>query len=308
MSAAEQTFRAIFTTELLVILVLLVFNTYLLTYRPVVAHLREIYFVNSTRFKRSWYLVIGAITFFVISQAFNWARNQGLIGDQPPVELLFQIIFGLLLILAFWEIVMIFRRYIPHIGADEHTVSKYIAKDLRQSVRNLDTSKGIKLDVTIGKDIYGGRPTLGPSVSLSHYRGAILGITQYLEHRFGELGDTLLYAVGRQTGLAAAHSMQEEGLGGDQLLQEFLQSMLAANMGIPKVLQQTSQRVNIRFDECCVCSGMTPVGMAECHYLSGLFAGLYEALDGAVRDVKEVKCNGKHDSYCEFQIERVAVI
>lgn len=303
MASVEQVFNAIFTVELLVILVLLAFNTYLLTYRPIVSYLREIYFVNSHRFKRSWYLVIGAITFFLVAQILNYARSSGLVQTTLTVEQVFETVFGMLMILAFLEIVLIFRRYIPSMGAGESVVNRYIARDLRRALRTQDRKRDVKLDVSIGADIYGGRQTLGPTVSLSHYRAALLGITQYLEHRFGELGDTLLYSVGRQTGRNAADGMKNEGIAREDIVEEFFQSMMTASIGLPRVLQETPHRVNIRLDECCVCAGMVPVGDEACHYISGLFAGFFESLTGDPSESRELKCNAKHDTYCEFQID-----
>ena len=303
MATTEQVFNAVFTVELLIILILLAFNTYLLTYRPVLSYLREIYYVNSHRFKRAWYLVIGAVSFFIIAQSIAWSREIGLVQARPPVEQVFEIVFGALMILAFMEIVLIFRRYIPTIGADDSVVGKYIAQDLRRSLRDQDRARDVKLDVSIGADIYGGRPTLGPTVSLSHYRAALLGITQYLEHRFGELGDTLLYSVGRQTGLNAAKGIQDEGIPPERITGEFFQSMMIASIGLPRILQETDHRINVRLDECCVCAGMVPVGGPACHYISGLFAGFFEGVKGIAAESREVKCSGQKDTYCEFQVD-----
>lgn len=303
MAEVEQVFNAVFTVELLIILVLLAFNTYLLTYRPIVSYLREIYFVNSHRFKRAWYLVIGAVSFFLVAQVLSYGRSSGIVQTALTVEQVFEIVFGMLMILAFMEIVLIFRRYIPSIGADDNVVSKYISRDLRRALRTQDAKQDVRLDVTIGADIYGGRQTLGPTVSLSHYRAALLGITQYLEHRFGELGDTLLYSVGRQTGMNAANGMKDEGVEREDMLEEFFQSMMTASIGLPRILQETPHRVNIRLDECCVCAGMIPVGDEACHYISGLFAGFFEALTGDPSESREVKCSAKRDTYCEFQVD-----
>lgn len=302
-ATVEQVFNAIFTVELIIILVLLAFNTYLFTYRPVLSYLREIYFVNSQRFKRAWYLVIGGISFFIIAQSLSWARDIELLPPSPTIEQVFQTVFGILMILAFMEIVLILKRYIPAIGADDETVNRHITQDLRRSIKAQDQNRHVKLDVSIGADIYGGRPTLGPSVSLSHYRAALLGITQYLEQRFGELGDTLLYSVGLQTGHNAAKGIQDEGVEPDHITEEFFQSMMMANIGIPRILQRTDHRINVRLDECCVCAGMKPIGATACHYISGLMAGFFEATLGVTAESREVKCSGKKDTYCEFQVE-----
>ncbi len=305
MATVEQVFNAIFTVELIIILVLLAFNTYLFTYRPVLSYLREIYFVNSQRFKRAWYLVIGGISFFIIAQSLSWARDIGLLPPSPTIEQVFQTAFGMLMILAFMEIVLILKRYIPSIGADDRTVNRHITEDLRRSIKAQDENRHVKLDVSIGADIFGGRPTLGPSVSLSHYRAALLGITQYLEQRFGELGDTLLYAVGLQTGHNAAQSIREEGVEPEHVTDEFFQSMMMANIGIPRILQRTEHRINVRLDECCVCSGMKPIGGTACHYISGLMAGFFETSTGIPAESHEIKCSGQKDTYCEFQVDLV---
>ncbi len=305
MAEGVAALSGIFSAELVIILVLLTITTYYLTYKPVVAHIREIYFVHSQGFKRAWYLVIAAISMFLVAQISEYFADRGSLELRPGVATIFEIVFGTLIIIAFIQLILIFKRYVPRFFVDEKTVQDLIVKDIRKAIQLMDAKQNLYLDVSLGADIYAGRPTLGPTLSLSHYRGVMLGMTQYLEKRFGDLGDSILFAVGRQTGRSAANSMVAEVGSRDKLLDMFLENMYSAGMGIPKVLQATDERVNIQFNECCICSGIEPTREPECHYISGLFSGLFEAITGGFVEVKEVKCNSKRDAYCEFQVDIV---
>lgn len=303
MADPNQILRSLFTTELVVILILMVFNTYFLARRPILHHLREIYFVNSPRFKRAWYLVIAAMTNFVVAQSVRGLES----FDASPVQegsyQIFEVAFGGLIVIAFFELLLVFRKYIPHLGASDAMVEQHIRFDLRRSVIDMDELDQIDLDVSVGSDIYGGRPQLGPHVSLAHYRGVLLGITQYLEQRFGQLGDSILSAVGRQTGRQAARSIQEQSDTIDDTIDAFLHEMQGAGVGIPTIMQETPSRATIRVEESAVSAGVHPSGEAECHYLSGLFTGLYEAVKEHRVQTTETKCCAKGDAYCEFDID-----
>lgn len=295
--------RATFTTLLVLNLLLMTLNTYFLSRRPVLLHLKEIYFINSSSFKRAWYLVIAAMTLFIIAQA---SRAYADLRDLAPDArtLIFEVAFAALVLGAFLELLFVFSRYLPILNANDDTIAAAIQTDLRRNMLRLDEKDAADIDVTIAQDIYQGRPQMGPNVGLSHYRAVVLGITQYMEHRFGELGDAMLYAVGRQTGRKAAADIHNE-VGPDRLLDEFLYGLQASSVGLPSILQHTHNRFSIRLDECAICAGIRPTGTCECHYLTGLFTGLMETLWQAQVETRELKCHAHGDSFCEFQVDRI---
>lgn len=303
MASLAEVLGPIFFTEMLVILGLMVLNTFLLTRRPIVLHLREIYFVNSPSFKRAWYMVIAAMVFFLGARAVVEAAKVGAIKDAFPSEEVFLILFASLILGAFIEMVLVFQRYLPTVAASDEDIERRIRAHMRRNVVLQDDSDGYQVDLSQGGDLFRGRPTLGPYVSLSHYRGVVLGMTQYLEHRFGQLGEAILSAVGRQSGHAVALDMRKETPDEDEVLSGFLHELRLANVGLGAVVQKGNGRTNIRVEECAACSGMTPKGHAQCHYLTGLFNGLFQALGKKDVETREVKCWVKGDTFCEFQVD-----
>lgn len=302
MADARTVLDATFTTLLALNLGLMTFHTYVLSRRPILLHLREIYFINSAAFKRAWYLIIAAMTLFILAQAMGgYASLQGQVEDARVV--IFEVAFAALVLGAFVELLFVFARYIPYISAKDDVISTQIQADLRSSMLRLDAKEEMDIDVTVAQDIYRGRPQLGPHVGVAHYRAVVLGITQYMEHRFGELGDAMLYAVGHQTGRKAGHDIAAD-VGKEGLLDEFLHAMQSGSVGVPSLVQDTGNRVSIRLDECAVCAGIRPTGNSECHYLTGLITGILEARWGPGGTAKEIKCAAKGDAFCEFQVDR----
>ena len=294
--------QALFTTLLVLNLVLMVLNTYFLSRKPILFHLKEIYFINSASFKRAWYLVIAAMTLFIMARAVNGYQ---LARGAMPLDqvLIFDVAFAALVLAAFLELVFVFSKYLPYLGADDAVVQAAIRGDLRRSVLRLDDLDALDVDVSIAEDIYQGRRTLGPQVSLSHYRAVVLGLAQYMEHRFGELGDAMFYSVGRQTGRQAAAGMVSDQ-NARPLLEEFLLAIRTSAVGIPSIVQDTGSRITVRLDECAVCAGIRPTGTEECHYLTGVFTGLIETAWGVPVEAHEVRCHAKGDLFCEFQIDK----
>ncbi len=294
--------RAVFTTVLVVNLALMGGIAYLLSRRPILLHLKEIYFINSAAFKRAWYLVIAGMTLFI---AASGMRVYWEINELPPLDevSIFDTTFVALVMAAFLELLFVFSRYLPHLGADDEAVLGAVRRDLRSSVLRLDEMEEIDVDVSIAEDVYGGRPEMGPYVGLSHYRAVVLGMTQYMEHRFGELGDAMFYAVGRQTGRQAAEGIQDDQTA-RPLLEEFLLAMQTAAVGRTGIVQDTGDRISIRIDECAVCAGIRPTGDVECHYLTGLFTGLMETAWKCRVDAQEIKCHARGDAFCEFQVDK----
>ncbi|MGB1586534.1 MAG: V4R domain-containing protein [Thermoplasmatota archaeon] len=304
MADAVVVLEATFTTLLVLNLLLMTLNTYFLSRKPVLHHLREIYFINSASFKRAWYLVIAAMTLFIVAQAMQgYASVRDTMTDARVV--IFEVAFAALVLGAFLELLLVFSRYLPILHAKDDQISVAIQEDLRRNMLKLDDKEATDIDVTMAHDIYRGRSQLGPQVSLSHYRGVVLGITQYMEHRFGELGDAMLYAVGRQTGRRAAADIVAD-VGKDRAVEEFLHGLQSGAVGLPQVVQRTAERFTVRLDECAVCAGIRPMGSCECHYITGLFTGLMEVVWDQSVEAHETRCTVNGDAFCEFQVDRQA--
>lgn len=299
-SQSEIVLGAVFSTLLAVVLISMVILTYMLTRRPIVLHMKEIYYVNSDAFKRAWYLVIAGTSFFTASETISALQNVREMGIPAGAFLMIKIIFASLLFAAFLELLFIMSRYVPKFGSQDEVVMQKIRANLRTE---LTTPKsGLVLDTPLDHSLYVGRTTLGSHVHLAHYRGVVVGITRLLEEQFGQLGDAFLQTVGRRTSRKVAMDMQAEGMDRNQMVQEFLAGIGASLVGIPGIQEESGKRTVVRIEECAVCSGMPHTGKAECHYITGLFQGLFEVICDEA-NATETRCYAKGDNCCEFIVE-----
>jgi len=203
--------------------------------------------------------------------------------------------------MAFLSLLLVFQRYMPRDGLSED-LEFQLRHRLRKAVTKQDDAEGLKVQMSTAEDIYRGRPTLGPQVHLSHYRGVVLSLTRYLELRFGKLGDALIYTVGRQTGRQAARHMIDETPDVDAVIDRFLLELQTALVAVPSIEERTPSRLRLRFAECAVCSGTEATGVAECHYIAGLAHGLVEALAGSEVRAVEKECCAKGDRACLVEV------
>lgn len=291
-----------FSVLLLVLLGMMVFTTYVLARRPLVINLREIYFFHNAAFTRAWHLVIAGMTLFVAARAITEADRLDLLVPPEGIADLFLVLFAFLVLMAFWELIIVFQRYLPRLGWSDSFLEANIDSQIRAAVLRQDDDDGIRFEVSNAESIYVGRPTLGPQVHLSHYRGVVEGMTRYLERRFGQLGDALLFTVGRQTGHNAAKHMLDEGATAHAALDQFLLELKTANVALPAIIDETPRRVRIRFEECAVCSGTTGSHAPRCHYLAGVVRGLFEATHGPLVEAHETECCSKGDRACVVEV------
>ncbi len=291
----------LFSLLLVVLLGMMVYTTYILARRPLVINLREIYFFHNRRFTRAWYLIIAGMTMFLMARLAFEGDRTGTLEAPAGIADLFLVLFGVFIFMAFLGLLLVFQRYMPR-GESSADVADHLRNRVRKAVVQQDTDEGLTVLMSRAEDIYRGRPTLGPQVHLSHYRGVVLSLTRYLEKRFGNLGDAILYTVGRQTGSNAARQMQAETPDPGQVVDRFLLELQTALVAIPSVAERSPGRLRLRFEECALCSGTEPTGTAQCHYLTGLSHGLMEALvDGEVK-AHESECCAKGDAACLVEV------
>ena len=291
----------LFSTLLLVLLGMMVYTTYILARRPLVIKLREIYFFHNRLFTRAWYLIIAGMTMFLVSRVVLEGGRTGVLDPPEGIAELFQVLFGVFIFMAFLSLLLVFQRYMPRDGVAED-LDFQLRHRLRKAVTKQDDAEGLKVQMSRAEDIYRGRPTLGPQVHLSHYRGVVLSLTRYLELRFGKLGDALLYTVGRQTGRQAARHMIDETPDVDAVIDRFLLELQTALVAVPSIAERSPSRLRLRFAECAVCAGIEPTGQVECHYITGLAHGLVEALSGSDVRAVEKECCAQGDPHCLIEV------
>lgn len=299
--AASELLGPTFSALLFVLLGMMVYTTYILARRPLIINLREIYFFHNQLFTRAWYLIIAGMTMFLVARVVLEGERTGMLEPPEGIADLFLILFATFVFMAFLSLLVIFRRYMStaHNGS---AASADLSQQVREAVLRQDDHHGLTVLMSRAEDIYRGRPTLGPQVHLSHYRGVVLSLTRYLEQRFGKLGDALLYSVGRQTGRDAARHMRDEGRGADDVVDRFLLELQTALVAVPSIAERSPTRVRLRFDECALCSGTEPAGAPQCHYLTGLCHGLFEAVTGQDVQAREIDCCSQGDRSCVVEV------
>lgn len=302
MADVAQVMGSIFSLLLLLVLGMMIFTTYVLARRPLVINLREIYFFHNHAFTRAWHLIIAGMTLFVTARVITEGQRLGVLDPPEGIADLFLVLFAVMILLAFWELIFVFQRYLPRLGWSDSVLEANVDSHIREAILRQDREDEIEFQVSNAEAIYTGRPTLGPQVHLSHYRGVVEGMTHYLERRFGQLGDALLYTVGRQTGHNAAQHMLDEGAAPHAAIDQFLLELRTASVALPAIIEENARRVRIRFDECALCSGTSGAQSPRCHYLSGVVRGLFEALHGPAVEAHETDCCAKGDRACVVEV------
>jgi len=219
------------------------------------------------------------------------------------LALLVQFLFTTLLIIAFGILFRIFAKYIPRIPAPDQEIEALLLADMRRAVMHEDTITAAQLDLSHVGDVYTGRKRLGPYVSVTHYRGLTLGFAAYAEKRFGQLGDALLYSVGRLTARSAMGDILREYVDREQAMRRIFDEIRANGIAIPEVVDRTEDRVTVRLYENVTAAGVPPEGRPICHYQSGMLSGIFEILTGRSVLAHEVHCWALGDRFCEFQLD-----
>jgi predicted hydrocarbon binding protein len=286
-----QLLGSLFSVLLVLVLGLMVFTTYVLARRPLILNLREIYFFHNDAFTRAWHLIIAGMTLFVVARAMTEGERLEVLTPPEGLPDLFLVLFAVLVLMAFWELIFVFQRYLPELGLSDDALQANMDRRIREALLRADREDDVQFQVAGADAIYVGRPSLGPHVHLSHYRGVVEGMTRYLERRFGQLGDALLYNVGRQTGSNAANHMKAEGLSPEDVVQQFLLELRTAGVALPQIVERSPQKVRIAFAECAICSGTSGLTAPRCHYLAGAVRGLYETVHGLQVEAAEVSCS-----------------
>jgi uncharacterized protein len=304
--AAQDLLALILAAEGVLIIGLMAFNAYFLTQRPIVHYLREIYFINGSRFRQAWYLVISATTFFFLIHVTVLLGQLGVAISPDRAQnaaTVFTLAFGTLIILAFARVFVVFMKYVRKLPASREDVHDLILEDMRKSLLTDDSDVRIEADYRRVGDVLSERRQLGPHVSLSHYRALTTGFTGYMEQRWGHMGDAILYAVGRLAGKHAAAQIQRETPDTEAALHQILNEIRENGIGVPEVRQSMPDRVDIVVHESAPAAGSRPMSRPLCHYQAGLFAGVYEVLTGKPALAKETRCWGLGDRYCEFRVD-----
>jgi len=119
--------------------------------------------------------------------------------------------------------------------------------------------------------------------------------------------EVLLLESSRTAGKRIADLTEEKKTDAKRLLSEYVKRFAQVGFGRIEVCEFQPERARIRFRVWNNFFAEIRDGKSTyCSYIAGLVSGLYEGLLHETPSVKEVKCIGKGERYCEFLLTRKA--
>ena len=140
------------------------------------------------------------------------------------------------------------------------------------------------------------RPTLGNEINISLFR--ILNLTL---HELSPNADKILYSMGEDFGKTTI-SERINASDFEGVLKGLSEEIIESKIGIPEIINVKDNFAKLRFKECVFSAGLENVDRTLCDFNSGLIAGVLERKMGKIVKVEEVRCWGKGDGICEFDI------
>ena len=158
--------------------------------------------------------------------------------------------------------------------------------------------KEFELDLVGEPEI--GRVTLGTEGVLL-FRLLRFGLFKELNFISGsKFANGMVYRSGIDIGRALIETDNSNNL--DQFLTSLAEIYKELEIGILSVTKKSEEFLVIRMDEGISSAGMLNVDKVICYFEAGIIAGALEVFLGSYVDVEEVKCWGKGDEYCEFEV------
>lgn len=169
---------------------------------------------------------------------------------------------------------------------------------------NTAMAKGLEL---IGNPAEG-RKVLGEMVPVQLFRALrLVGVMEGMKEIAGRGANAIIYRGGRNLGLYIGKSISDQlATPGD--LNSYLTGVVNTchNLGIGLLSTVggsfESGKVYLQVDECVSCAGIPDVGEPVCHFEGGMIAGIVENFTNTQVRSKEIKCWGKGDEACVFEV------
>lgn len=113
--------------------------------------------------------------------------------------------------------------------------------------------------------------------------------------------ETTLYALGTQFGRDAMGPHLTQG-SLCQALEQLSGLWAGAGLGSLRVMQCAKDSAVVEEGQCSTCENLPNVGRTVCHLERGVLAGALEIALGRTARVRETKCLGLGDQFCQFEI------
>jgi predicted hydrocarbon binding protein len=166
------------------------------------------------------------------------------------------------------------------------------------------TPRGLDL---IGNPVEG-RKVLGEMVPVQLFRALrLVGVMEGMKEIAGRGANAIIYRGGRNLGLNIGKSISDQ-LTVPHDLNSYLSGVINTCQHLGIGLLSTAGgsfdngKVYLQVDECVSCAGMPDVGEVVCHFEGGMIAGIIENFIHKQIRCKEIKCWGKGDGLCLFEV------
>jgi len=120
----------------------------------------------------------------------------------------------------------------------------------------------------------------------------------------------ILYETGKEAGRSYGKSLKDK-IGEPQQMAGTLGRLGAASgwgkidfSPLSLVTWTLQEKVILKIRNNFHAEAVGQTGESSCHFIRGLFIGVFEAMFGGEFVCNESKCQSKGDSYCEFQLKR----
>ncbi len=131
------------------------------------------------------------------------------------------------------------------------------------------------------------RKTLGNEVDIAMFRLVrFMDLKKYL----GTGANAVIYAAGKQYGKEL----------NPKSVEEVVKFCMDLKIGIISIINKNP--LTIRVNECITCSGLEKNNELLCYFEGGFIAGCLESIYGKKVNVKETKCEGLGDDFCQFEV------
>jgi len=150
------------------------------------------------------------------------------------------------------------------------------------------------------------RTTLGATTSVEIFRLVKTALADIIGMTLGEVkGDEAIYNAGKAVGGEIGRVFLAEVKSLDEFVKQVSKLLVDLTIGVLSVVKAdvNAGQFVLRVDECVSCSGTPNIGNPICFFEGGVISGLMKHFLQKENVVKETKCFGLGDQFCEFDIQ-----
>jgi|GEM_PF-1353059 hypothetical protein len=173
----------------------------------------------------------------------------------------------------------------------------FISPKINKIKEYIRSTQGPVIDSILRGDETKIRPTLGDAFPLTFFRTfkIALAMVDSVDNMFYEMGEVIAKEeLSKYVDTSDLATMMKSAAPIFEKLR----------IGLVKVHPINDEHILVDLRECTTCYGMPNIGSAICYFEAGIIGGLVDATIGK-SSVKEIKCWGLGDNYCQFDVRLI---